>query len=95
MNHSIYLVWYKNNPKSAERAGGFAYSWDHARAMAEGLYAIKKRVDKQNDAIVGISLLDCGDLYTTKQPTQKWQVFPLLVVLNSAIDIKAKKKKKK
>lgn len=94
MNHSIYLVWSKNNSRSQEVAAGFAYSWSHAEAMAEGLYAVRKRIDKQVDAIVGISLLECGDLYTTKQPKQKWQVFPILTVLNSEIPDKPKKKKK-
>ena len=83
MNHSIYLVWYKNNKSSAERVGGFAYTWTHAKTMAEGLYAIKKRVDKQQEAITGISLLECGDLYTVKQPKQKWQILPVMVVLTA------------
>lgn len=60
--------------------------------MAEGLYAIKKKIDKQDDVIVGISLLDCGELYTTKQPSQKWQIFPLLVVLAPTTAEKNKKK---
>lgn len=94
MNSSIYLVWWKKDGRSSiERSAGFAYSWSHAKTMAEGLYAIKKKIDKQDDVIIGISLLDCGELYTTKQPRQKWQVFPLMMVLNSTIDVKVKKKK--
>jgi hypothetical protein len=85
LNHSIYLVWYKNNRKSAEKAAGFAYTWNHAKQMAEGLYAIKKKVDKQSEAITGISLFDCGELYTVKQPNQKWQILPIMVVMTSSI----------
>jgi hypothetical protein len=51
--------------------------------MCEGLFAIKRKIDKLNDVIVGISLLECGEIYTTKQPKQKWQIFPLLVVLTA------------
>jgi len=78
---SIYLVWYKNNKTSSEKAAGFAYQWSHAEQMCEGLFAIKRKIDKSADVIVGISQLECGDLYTTKQPKQKWQIFPILVVL--------------
>lgn len=85
MNHSIYLVWYKNNKKSSEKTAGFAYTWGHAKQMAEGLYAIKKKVDKQEDAITGISLFDCGELYTVMQPKQKWQILPIMVVITSSI----------
>lgn len=83
MNHSIYLIWYKNNKSSAEKAAGFSYTWEHAKTMAEGLYAIKKKVDKQLDVITGISLLECGELYTVKQPKQKWQILPVMVVLTA------------
>ena len=93
MNHSIYLVWYKNNRSSSEVAAGFGYGWDHAKQIAEGLYAIKKKVDKQDDVIVGISLLECGTVYTTNQPKQKWQIFPMLVVLTPTITAKEKNKK--
>jgi hypothetical protein len=78
-------VWYKNDKKSPEKAAGFAYTWNHAKQMAEGLYAIKKKVDKQEDAITGISLFDCGELYTVAQPKQKWQILPILVVITSSI----------
>jgi hypothetical protein len=79
------LIWYKNKRSSAERAAGFAYTWSHALEMAQSLYTIKKKIDKQPDAITGISLLDCGDIYTTKQPKQKWQVLPIMVVLTASI----------
>ena len=78
-------MWYKNDKKSPEKAAGFAYTWNHAKQMAEGLYAIKKKVDKQEDTITGISLFDCGELYTVAQPKQKWQILPILVVITSSI----------
>lgn len=81
MTPNVYLIWYRTKTDTFDRAAGFAYTWKAAEDMAKKLYAIKKKIEKCDDVVTGIDLLECGDIYTLNQPKQKWQVMPLLTVL--------------
>ena len=83
MTPNVYLVWYREKTDTFDKAAGFAYSWSSAEKMAKDLFVIKRKIEKCHDVITGVSLLECGNIYTLDQPKQKWQVMPFLSVLRS------------
>ena len=48
------------------------------------LYSIKKRIDKIEEPITGVSLLECGALYTSKLPKSRWQILPFMSIRTSS-----------
>ena len=84
MTPNVYLVWCRKEDSKIERTVGFAYTWKRAERMAKDLFSIKKNIDKCENIITGISLLECGHLYTTTLPKMKWQILPIMTVLTSA-----------
>ena len=74
MSPDVYLVWYRGKEDRQDRYVGVAFKWEQAKTMAEDLYSIKKRIDKIEEPITGVSLLECGALYTSKLPKSRWQI---------------------
>jgi hypothetical protein len=80
MSPDVYLIWFRDVGDKQDNIVGVAYRWEHAKTMAENLYSIQKGIDKKKVVSTGVSLFECGDLYTRKQPKSRWQVLPIMAI---------------
>ena len=80
MTPDVYLIWYRHGGDKQDTIVGVAYRWEHAKTMAENLYSIQKGIDKKEEVSTGVSVFECGNIYTSKQPKSRWQVLPIMSI---------------
>ena len=79
----IYAVWYRSNGSSHDIVVGFGHGWNMSERLAKDLYSIKKKIDKLENVVVGVTLMECGTLYSQRLFKKRWQVLPVLSVLDA------------